>query len=57
MNRGASSGNDNDLRTSYGYCAHTAPGHPKAWFQVDLGKEFSIKSVKIYYRKEGTVDR
>eukprot|EP00105_Crassostrea_gigas_P038336 XP_019922484.1 PREDICTED: uncharacterized protein LOC105327484 [Crassostrea gigas] len=24
-----------------------------AWFQVDLGKQYSIKNVKIYYRREG----
>ncbi|XP_056003186.1 receptor-type tyrosine-protein phosphatase kappa-like isoform X1 [Ostrea edulis] len=49
----ASYANDTDLRTNYGRCAHTAAGQLIAWFQVDLGKEYSIKSVKIYYRRDG----
>ncbi|XP_056002221.1 platelet endothelial aggregation receptor 1-like isoform X2 [Ostrea edulis] len=44
--------NDNDLRTNYARCAHTDANKSIAWFQVDLGKEYSIKSVKVYYRKE-----
>ncbi|XP_056003638.1 multiple epidermal growth factor-like domains protein 6 [Ostrea edulis] len=44
--------NDNDLRTKYARCAHTDANKHIAWFQVDLGKEFSIKNVKVYYRKE-----
>ncbi|XP_048744000.2 protein draper-like isoform X1 [Ostrea edulis] len=51
--RYASYANDEDLRTHIEICAHTAPGHPLAWFQVDLGQEYSIESVKIYYRREG----
>lgn len=54
--RYASYANDGDLQTHIEFCAHTAPGHHLAWFQVDLGQEYSIKSVKIYYRREGTVD-
>lgn len=54
--RSTSYANDSDLRTRCGYCAMTDPGHSIVWFQVDLGKEYSIKSVKIYYRKEDTVD-
>ena len=49
----ASLANDGNKTTTEIYCAHTAPNHTKAWFQVDLGKPYSINSVKIYYRKEG----
>lgn len=52
-NNTASLAKDGDIRTKEHYCAHTAPGSAKAWFQVDLGKPYSINSVKIYYRKEG----
>ncbi|XP_061180785.1 uncharacterized protein LOC133189429 [Saccostrea echinata] len=53
--RDASLANDGVLRTTEKYCAHTAPWNTNspAWFQVDLGRPYSIKSVKIYYRKEG----
>lgn len=40
--------------TTYGQCSHTAVNHSLAWLQVDLGGKRSIKSVKIYYRDEGT---
>jgi hypothetical protein len=26
-----------------------------AWFQVDLGSQYNIDNVTIYYRREGTV--
>ncbi|XP_062607703.1 protein draper-like isoform X2 [Saccostrea cucullata] len=51
----ASRANDGNRRTTEQYCAHTDPSitDARAWFQVDLGKPFSIKSVTIYYRREG----
>ncbi|XP_078330625.1 receptor-type tyrosine-protein phosphatase epsilon-like [Crassostrea virginica] len=49
----ASLANDGNYETTEDFCAHTAPDHDKAWFQVDLGKHYSITSVKIYYRREG----
>ncbi|XP_056003196.1 receptor-type tyrosine-protein phosphatase epsilon-like isoform X2 [Ostrea edulis] len=42
----------NRTQTDYRICSHTALGHTIAWFQVDLGDEYSLKSVKIYYRNE-----
>lgn len=45
--------NDKIYATNYGQCSHTATNQSLAWFQVDLLEERSIKSVKIYYRKEG----
>lgn len=45
--------NDGNNQTTYGQCSHTAIKQSLAWFQVDLLEERSIKSVKIYYRKEG----
>ncbi|XP_078329699.1 uncharacterized protein LOC144624167 isoform X3 [Crassostrea virginica] len=47
--------NNGDLRTTEQYCAHTAPGYDKAWFQVDFGSPFNILSVKIYFRREGNL--
>lgn len=44
---------DGDNRTTQRFCSHTDVNHTKAWFQVDLGGQYSIKSVKIFYRKEG----
>jgi hypothetical protein len=38
-------------------CAQTAPGYNIAWFQVDLGKMYSLKSVRIYIRREGIVNK
>ncbi|XP_062610487.1 uncharacterized protein LOC134272254 [Saccostrea cucullata] len=50
----ASRANDGDRNITEKYCAHTAPIYTnRAWFQVDLGKPYSIKSVNIYYRREG----
>lgn len=49
----ATRANDGLTTTSGDYCANTAPNHPLAWFQVDLGKFYNIWNVKIYYRKEG----
>ena len=54
LTNNASLANDGIIKTKEKYCAHTAPGHDKAWFQVDLGKPYNIESVTIYYRKEGT---
>lgn len=48
----ASRANDGDINTNFEFCAHTDEGHKKAWFQVDLGTEFNIYSVTIYYRKD-----
>ncbi|XP_056003194.1 receptor-type tyrosine-protein phosphatase alpha-like [Ostrea edulis] len=42
----------NRTQTDYKICSHTALGHSIAWFQVDLGGEYSLESVKIYYRNE-----
>lgn len=45
--------NDGKKGTKYGQCSHTATNQSLAWLQVDLGEKRSIKSVTIYYRKEG----
>ena len=45
--------NDGNLQTTERYCAHTAPGYDKAWFQVDFGSPYNVYSVKIYFRREG----
>lgn len=45
--------NDGNLNTTYIYCSHTDINQARAWLQVDLGKSYSINSVKIYYRKDG----
>ncbi|XP_078330695.1 uncharacterized protein LOC144624670 [Crassostrea virginica] len=50
--RKASEGNDGVTDTNYVNCAHTTFEKQKAWFQVDLGKSFSIQRIKIYFRKE-----
>jgi hypothetical protein len=55
VDRNASYANDNDTQIQKSVCASTAPGHKKAWFQVDLGKQYSIRNVIIYYRNEGTM--
>nr|XP_022308467.1 receptor-type tyrosine-protein phosphatase T-like [Crassostrea virginica] len=47
--------NDGNKTTKEKNCAHTAPNHTKAWFQVDLGKPYNIESVTIYYRREGNL--
>ena len=52
-NNTASLANDGNKTTTEKYCAHTATGHDKAWFQVDLGKPYNIDRVTIYYRREG----
>lgn len=49
--RKASEGNDGVTDTNYVNCAHTTFEKQKAWFQVDLGKRFSIQRIKIYFRK------
>lgn len=45
--------NDGNLNTTSIYCSHTDINQTRAWLQVDLGKSYSINSVKIYYRKDG----
>ena len=52
-NLNAKFANDGVNATTYLKCAHTADYHTKAWLQVDLGTPFKIRSVVIYYRKEG----
>ncbi|XP_078329710.1 uncharacterized protein LOC144624176 [Crassostrea virginica] len=52
-NRNAKFANDGVNATTEFKCAHTALNHTKAWLQVDLGTPFRIRSVVIYYRKEG----
>lgn len=49
----ASKTNDGILNTTSIYCSHTDVNQERAWLQVDLGKPYSISSVKIYYRKDG----
>lgn len=44
---------DGIILTKEDDCSHTDVNHSMAWFQVDLGKQYSIKNVKIYYRREG----
>nr|XP_022312314.1 receptor-type tyrosine-protein phosphatase mu-like [Crassostrea virginica] len=51
----ASRANDGNTLTDEKNCAHTAPRETIAWFQVYLGKQYSIKSVKIFYRREGNM--
>lgn len=48
----ASLGNDGVVLMNEKYCTKTIPGFEKAWLQVDLGKQFSIKSIKIFYRRK-----
>ncbi|XP_056003118.1 cell death abnormality protein 1-like isoform X1 [Ostrea edulis] len=43
---------DGNKGQTYRECSHTALGHSIAWFQVDLGGEYSLESVKIYYRND-----
>ncbi|XP_078329695.1 uncharacterized protein LOC144624166 isoform X1 [Crassostrea virginica] len=52
-NRNVTLANDGVKATTDFKCAHTALNHAKAWLQVDLGTPFRIRSVVIYYRKEG----
>ncbi|XP_034320725.2 uncharacterized protein [Magallana gigas] len=52
INNSASLANDGVVLTKEMYCAITDRGLDRAWLQVDLGKQFSIKSIKIYYRRE-----
>uniref|UniRef100_A0A8W8NSC7 F5/8 type C domain-containing protein n=1 Tax=Magallana gigas TaxID=29159 RepID=A0A8W8NSC7_MAGGI len=49
----ASLATDGTNKTTERFCSHTDVNHTKAWFQVDLGGKYSIKSVKIFYRREG----
>lgn len=50
----ASRTNDGITFTKEDNCAHTdTNNNSKAWLQVDLGKEFSIRNVVIFYRDEG----
>lgn len=46
---------DGSTMTREEYCALTDVNYSKAWLQVDLGKPYSMSSVKIYFRKEGKI--
>nr|XP_034322727.1 multiple epidermal growth factor-like domains protein 10 isoform X2 [Crassostrea gigas] len=48
---------DGDIRTTDRYCSHTDVNQTVAWFQVDLGKPYSINNVTLYYRKDGLGDK
>nr|XP_034321428.1 uncharacterized protein LOC105346260 [Crassostrea gigas] len=48
--------NDGNVKTTERYCSYTIIQHTKAWLQVDLGEQYSINNVKIYYRSEGDLD-
>lgn len=52
INNSASLANDGVISTKEMYCAITDRGLNIAWLQVDLGKQFNIKSIKIYYRRD-----
>uniref|UniRef100_A0A8W8P228 F5/8 type C domain-containing protein n=1 Tax=Magallana gigas TaxID=29159 RepID=A0A8W8P228_MAGGI len=54
-NNTADLANDGKKQTTEVYCAHTAPNHSKAWFQVNLRKPYSIERVQIYYRYEASL--
>lgn len=45
--------NDGNVKTTEIYCSYTIIQQTKAWLQVDLGEQYSINNVKIYYRSEG----
>lgn len=47
--------NDGDVTTVKRFCASTDIKHSKAWLQADLGESFSIKSVKLYFANDGTM--
>ncbi|XP_048749062.2 uncharacterized protein LOC125661178 [Ostrea edulis] len=52
-NHRATFANDgNRTQTDFRICSHTALGQTIAWYQVDLGDEYSLKSVIIYYRNQ-----
>nr|XP_034320088.1 uncharacterized protein LOC109619174 [Crassostrea gigas] len=44
--------NDGNLDLKEENCSHTDLNQPQAWLQVDLGKPYSIRNVKIYYRTD-----
>ncbi|XP_041346690.1 uncharacterized protein LOC121366235 [Gigantopelta aegis] len=46
---------DGSLKTLFtqNSCIHTALGYPFTWWQVDLGSEFYIHKLAIYFRTEG----
>lgn len=46
---------DGSLLTTEEYCAITDTKSNIAWLQVDLWKLFSIKNVRIFYRKQGEI--
>lgn len=54
QSQGAFLANDGQKSTSYGDCTHTAPNRSSAWLQVDLRKVYTVESVNIYYRNEGS---
>lgn len=47
--------NDGDVTTVKRFCASTDIKQTKAWLQADLGESFSIKSVKLYFANDGTM--
>ncbi|MES1922824.1 hypothetical protein MHBO_004350 [Bonamia ostreae] len=53
LTRYANYSNDGKHGTTENECSHTGIGHKKAWFQVDLKEEYSLKSITITYRDEG----
>ncbi|XP_061185070.1 receptor-type tyrosine-protein phosphatase epsilon-like [Saccostrea echinata] len=50
--RSAEKANDGENGTKEADCAHTSPGHDKAWFQIELDALYSLKSITITYRDE-----
>lgn len=46
INNSASLANDGVISTKEMYCAITDRGLNRAWLQVDLGKQFNIKSIR-----------
>ncbi|XP_062613536.1 scavenger receptor class F member 1-like [Saccostrea cucullata] len=45
---------DKNIHQTYNQCAHTSESDQEAWVMVDLGMEYKIRNVVIYYRTEGT---
>ncbi|XP_062590376.1 uncharacterized protein LOC134251989 [Saccostrea cucullata] len=43
---------DRNFSQSYVACMQTAPGQSEAWLNIDLGRVFNLKSVRIWYRND-----
>ncbi|XP_062591637.1 uncharacterized protein LOC134253143 isoform X1 [Saccostrea cucullata] len=43
---------DRNFNQSYVDCMHTAPRQSEAWLNIDLGRVFNLKSVRIWYRSD-----